>query len=206
MSLTNAYCTLQQLKNELGISDTADDSMMEIAIDAASRQIDDHCGQRFWQDGSVVARIYEPHDPYELYVDPISTTTGLIVKVDTDASGSYETTLTINTDFYLEPHNAAAEFPVRPYTEICINRNTGSYYFPTGYDAPTVQVTAKFGWPAVPDAVKKACLIQATQLFKAKDAVFGAIALGESSAMRIRSSLNPLAEALVAPYRKPAVG
>lgn len=206
MTITNGYCTLQELKNELGITDTADDSMLEIAVSAASRQIDGHCGQRFWQDGSVVARVYEVEDQWELCVDPISTTTGLIVKIDTDASGTYETTLTINTDFYLEPSNAAAEYPVRPYTEICINRNTGSYYFPTGYEAPTVQVTAKFGWPAVPDDVKKACLIQATQLFKAKDALFGAIALGDSSAMRIRSSLNPLAEALLMPYRKPAVG
>ena len=42
MSLTNCYCSLDQFKLELGISDVYDDNKAERAINAASRQIDAH--------------------------------------------------------------------------------------------------------------------------------------------------------------------
>lgn len=206
MTLTNAYVALADLKAELGISDTTDDAALELAAEAASRQVDDYTGRRFWVDDSVVARTYLPDDPYCLIVDDISTTTGLVVKVDDDDTGSYETTLTVNTDFVVWPPNAAAEYPVRPYTELHIVRSRSSYVWPTNVDAPSVQVTAKFGWPAVPDQVAKACMVQAIQLFKAKDAVFGALAMGDGTSLRVKASLNPIAEALLMAYRKPSIG
>ena len=88
MTITNGYAALADLKAELGIFDTTDDDALELAIEAASRQCDDYTGRRFWQDGSVVARTYVPDDPYCLVVDDISTTTGLVVKIDDDDSGS----------------------------------------------------------------------------------------------------------------------
>jgi len=206
VTITNGYAALADLKAELGIFDTTDDDALELAIEAASRQCDDYTGRRFWQDGSVVARTYVPDDPYCLVVDDISTTTGLVVKIDDDDSGSYETTLTVNTDVVVWPPNAAAEYPVRPYTELHIVRSRSSYVWPTNVDAPSVQVTAKFGWPAVPEQVAKACMVQAMQLFKSKDAVFGAIAMGDGTSLRMKASLNPQAESLLAAYRKPSVG
>jgi len=214
MAITNGYCTLAQIRSELGYqtAETADDTKLEQSVAAASRQIDGHCGQRFWVDGSVVDRQYYPDNPSWLDVTDyddgagISTTTGLVVKLDDDDSGTYETTLTVNTDFILEPLNAADRTPVWPYTVI---RMTGlNYWFKRSmYARPLVQVSAKFGWPAVPDDVTKACLIQAAALFKAKDAVFGGVALGDTgAALFVRSALSPLAVALLEPYRKPAVG
>ena len=78
-------------------------------------------------------------------------------------------------------------------------------YFPTELEN-TVQITAKFGWPAIPDDVEKACLVQAAQLFKASDAVFGGVAIGmDGGVLRVRSSLNPMAEGLLEGYCKPRV-
>lgn len=211
MSLTNAYATLAQLKAEVGIqvSDTLSDPMLEVALNAASRQIDKHTGwpHGFWQDSSVVAREFYTDDPNCLYVpEGISTTTGLIVKTDLDQDGTFENTLTISTSFICAPVNAADQVPVEPYTELIIVDYQTSY-FPTSYNLrPGVQVTAKFGWPAVPDDVYKACLIQATQLFKASDAVFGAIQLGDGFATRVGRGLNPMAEALLTAYCRPRVG
>lgn len=214
MSIANGYATLAQIRAELGYqtAETGDDTKLEQSVAAASRQIDGYCGQRFWQDANVVDRVYVPECPN--YLDlcdmddgaGISTITGLVVKLDTDDSGSFETTLTIDTDFYLEPRNAADRIPVWPYTAI---RLTGlNYWFiRSAYARPTVQVTAKFGWPAVPDDITKACLIQAAALFKAKDAVFGGVALGDTgAALFVRSALSPMAVALLEPYRRPAVG
>ena len=208
MSITNGYATLVQLKAQMRVplTDAADDDRLELAIAAASRQIDAHCGRRFWQDGTAVDREYICDDEDCVYVDDISTTTGLTVKTDSDLDGTYETTLTITTDFRLAPFNAADEVPVWPYSKIVLNPNS-SNAFPVNDDIPTVQVHAKFGWPAIPDDVTKACLVQAGQLFKSDDAAFGAVQFAESGvAMRVLNRLHPIAEALLEPYCKPRVG
>lgn len=205
MTLTNCYATLDDLRLELGVNDSYDDVKADVALNAASRQVDAHTGRRFWQDGSVVAREFYADESNICYVDDISTTTGLIVKTDGDDDGTFETTLTVTTHFILQPVNAADEVPVRPFT--CIRCVDSSYSFPMSSSGrPGVQVTAKFGWPAVPPDVKKATLIQAVQLFKASDAVFGGLSLGlDGGVLRVRESLNPIAAALLESYCKPRV-
>jgi hypothetical protein len=202
---TNGYCTLDQVRSHLGYktTETSNNAGIDAAIDAASRLIDAHCGRRFWQDGTVVTREFWAYSPRCVEVDDISTTTGLVVKIDDDGDGTFETTLTITTDFFLIPANAADRVPVWPYEEVWLADN---YSFPRlSNGRPGVQVTAKFGWPAVPDDVEFACIIQAAQLFKAKEAIFGAIALGES-ASRLIPAIDRQALALLADYRKPAIG
>lgn len=200
MTITNGYATLAQLKAELAISvsDTTTDTKLETAIAAASRQIDGFCARRFWQDGTVQVRTYYAGDEDECWTDDISTTTGLIVKVDYGNDGSFSTTLTVSTDYLLHPLNALSNTPARPYE--CIRTTENGQYFPEWDNRPSVQVTAKFGWPAVPDDVTKACLTQAAQLYKASDAPFGGISFGDGSVVRVRSALNPIAAALLEPY------
>jgi hypothetical protein len=202
--VANDYCTLAQVKAELKISDAADDSLLNIAISAASQQIDGYCGRRFWQDPAVVVRDYHPESPVVCEVDDISTATGLIVAIDLLGYGVYDTTLTLNTDFILEPKNAAAAVPAWPYEELHIVP-FGQNYFPHTM-RPGVRVTAKYGWPAVPDGVTKACLIQAIDLYKAKDAVFGIAGSNDYGQLRVSSGMNRLATALLGSYRKPAIG
>lgn len=206
MSITNGYASLDQLKAEVGISttDTKDDTRLEIAVASASRQIDAYCGRRFWQDSTVQVRYFHAYDPYCVDVADISTTTGLIVAIDTAATGTWSTTLTINTDFVLTPENAAAEVPVWPYTGLEL---VDGSYAPTrsdSYRRASVKITAKFGWPAVPDAVMKACLVQSTLLFKSSDAWSGGLQLSPEfgGVMRIRERLHPMAAGLVEEFVK----
>lgn len=214
MSITNGYCTLAQVKSALSITDSTDDTALELAVNAASRQIDNWCGQRFWIDGTATVREFYVDSRGALDLDltqndvyGIATTTGLVVKVDQDGDGVFETTLTSGTDFLLNPPNAADLIPVQPYTGLSFGLNTGAIYgLPASYGRPVVQVTAKWGWPAVPDDVTQACVLQAAQLFKSKDAVFGVAAFGEFGPLRVRSALNPIAEGLLAPYQRVAVG
>lgn len=208
--MTTSYCTVEALAAEVGISDGDDDSFLTLAVSAASRQIDGHCGRRFYQDDAVVIRTFYAESArfVDLLEQPdgpsteISTTTGLIVKTDEDGDGTFATTLTASTDFLLLPLNAAADG--RPFSQIYLADN---YSFPLlSNGRPGVQVTAKFGWPAIPDDVEKACLIQAAQLYASKNAVFGAVAIGDTNSMVLRSSLNNVAKALLAPYQKPVLG
>lgn len=204
MTITNGYATLAQVKDTLALgSGTTQDAKLERAINAASRQIDGATARRFWQDGSVQAVEFYADNPTLCYVDDISTTTGLIVKVDSAYDGTYATTLTINSHFILLPRNAATRTPVWPWTQIQLTPEATAY-FPVSV-RPSVQVTAKFGWPAVPDDITQACIIQAIQLYKSPDATFGGLSFGDGSFMRVRSALNPLAESLIEPYCKPRI-
>lgn len=204
--MTNPYCTLAALKLELGVplATRTEDAQLLAAIVAASRQIDGYCGRRFWQDRLVVTRLYHASSPTVCETDDISTATGLVVKIDLQGYGVYDITLAITTDFMLYPQNAALEVPARPFEEIHIVP-FAQYYFARTM-RPGVQVTAKFGWPAVPDDVTKAALLQAGQLYKAKDAIFGVAAFGDFGPMRVKARLNPIAEGLLGEYRKDAIG
>lgn len=210
------YCTLDELKAELGIgevsSDTFDDSKAQLSIAAASRQIDGFTGWRFWQDAVATARTFRPTDGSLLSLlddpsgDGIATTTGLIVALDAADVGTYGTTLTIDTDYFLGPLNAATRSPAWPYTEINLTGITYSFNG-SAYNRPTVQITAKWGWPAVPDDIHKACLVQAAQLFKAKDAAFGVAGLAGLDGIGMRAGeWNPIARGLLVNYRKPSIG
>ena len=196
------YCTADQLKSELKILDSDEDELIALACSAASEQIDHHCGQTFGAEGTATARTYRPETSLWVMVDPISTTTDLVVKVDLDGTGTYETTIA-STDYVLHPRNAAALG--LPFDEIVLVGDNS--YFPglrAGRDA--VEVTAKWGWPAVPPSVEKAARVQAAQLYKAKDTAFGVAGVAEFGILRIQARMNPVAAALLAGYRKPAVG
>lgn len=202
MAVTNGYCTLAALKAALDITDKADDGALEAAIEAASRQIDAHCGRgrKFWQDANVVARKYSPVYANRVVVDDVSTLTGLIVAVDTTDDGTFDTTLTISSDFQVEPVNAAAEYPVQPWTSIRLLDGTLSTFTRLASGRPVVQVTAKFGWPTVPDAVERACVIQARSVFKSQDTTFGSFALSLDGQPQRVPALDPMARAQLEPF------
>ena len=203
MAITNGYVTLADVINELGTNTLSDkDTQIERAIEAASRQIDDYTGRRFWQDSTVQTREYFADDALELMSQPgavmdISTTTGLVVKLDDGDDGTFATTLTINTHFIVTPTNAGDDGD--PYTGIRLVDSL--YRFPRSSSGrPGVQVTAKFGFASVPTAIEQACLIQSVLLYKATDAAMGGLSFGDGAFMRVRGGLNPVAQSLVDRY------
>lgn len=205
MTIVNGYATLPDLAAELGIQDADDDTRLDAAINAASRQIDAHTGRRFWQDATVKIREYHADDYYYAEVDDISTTTGLVVKIDTGDDGTFATTLTETTDFILHPLNAADETPVWPYDRIVL---TDTHVFPVKTSRrPGLQVTARFGWPAVPDEVRQACLIQAKNLYKATSGTFSGFQLSNEAGIVMRTpGLDAVALALLERFRKVLAG
>ena len=199
MTITNGYVTLNEAKGYLGIplADTVDDTMLEQIVESASRSIDRIAGRYFYQDSVASARYYRAVSPVSLMVDDISTTTGLLVAVDTSGGGTYPTSLTYNTDFIVEPLNAAATG--RPYTLLTA---VGPQYFPYPFNyRPGVRVTAKWGWPAIPDDIVEATLILVADLYKRKDSVGGVLGLSEMGAIRM-SPLGRDISAMVRAYRR----
>jgi hypothetical protein len=187
MSVVNGYCSVAELRNHLRDDGTKlNDSSLEKAISAASRAIDDHCDRTFWLDSGVAERTYVVTDRQVAFVDDIGSRTGLVVKTGTDGA-TFPTTLTVGTDFILEPRNAdkfaGATGPAFAFWQI---RLIGYRVFlGAGYPWPTLSVTARHGWSAVPDEVNQACILKAAALFKRKDAPFGIAGVNDFGPVRI---------------------
>ena len=201
MAITNGLCSLSDVKSAMNIFDSTDDSRLELAVEAASRMIEADCNRRFYQDAGVSARIFSALSGVLVLTDDISTTTGLIVKTDTGFDGTYGQTWTA-ADYQLEPLNGIVDGQSWPYTQI---RAVESLTWPYSRTRAVVQVTARWGWSAVPTAVKQAAIIQSISVFKSVEAPFGALGLADTGILRIRSGLHPSAAMLVAPYRRDAV-
>lgn len=176
-----------------GQSPTTKDSVnIALAITAASRAIDKESNRQFGLTGSAVARVYTYDGLYiegrpAIEVDDLMTSVGLVFKVDTNADQSYGTTLTLGTDFDMWPRNAPANG--KPWTHIVFRRSPAAYMQRW---AAGVQVTANWGWSAVPTEVKQACLIQAGRFFVRNNALFGIAGSPEiGSEMRLLDRLDP---------------
>lgn len=194
----NLYCTVESLKSRFGISDTVDDFELQRAVRAASRRIESYTGRkRFWRDPAVTVRTFTADTSRSVRVPlGISTATGLVVKTDEDGDNTFERTLTVDTDFLLRPSDALTDG--WPYTEIVLADN---YTFPihsNGRDG--VQVTARFGWPAIPDDVAEACLILSHRLFKRKETSSGVVGFDGIGATVRLSRTDPDVAELLSPY------
>lgn len=168
MTLTNCYVTLEDVKTRLGgASIDGGDPQLEQRITSACRAIDVHCGQFFYDSGAASARTFRPRSAVRLKVDPFSTTTGLIVKSDTSDDGTYATTWA-STDYEVDYFGDNPSYPFDTIEAV------GSYTFPIYYRRRrTVQVTARWGWSAVPQNVLEAATILSVDLWKRKDTPFG---------------------------------
>ena len=173
-----AYTTTALVKASLGIplAATAEDTAIQAAIDAAEALIDNYTGRTF--ETVTESRTYLPRTASVVDVDDIATASGLVIKTDEDQDGTFETTLTVTTD-YVIVKNAA---PFRLITNV----NRG---WPLSlYGRPTIEVTATWGYgTSVPDNIKQAALLMATRLFQRKASPLGfqAGAISEFGPVRI---------------------
>ena len=198
MAITNGYATLADLKAALRITDSVDDSLIEISIEAASREIDGHCNRVFYSTSGT--RVYNPVDTFVTNTDDIVSVTTL--KTSSNAEVYDQTWKT--TDFQLEPLNGVSGGLVQPYTRI---RAVGDYLFPiwsvgsTYNNFAPVQVVGVFGWSAIPTAVKQACILLAMRQFKRYDSPLGVAGFGDLGAIRV-GRVDPDVEALLQPFKK----
>lgn len=153
----------------------------KLCVSAASRAIDEYTDRRFTAAGTVSSvRYYSPLDGWSLRVDDV-TSVGT-VEVDYDGDGTFETTWVENTDYVLEPLNAATDG--KPYEEIRVRSNGA---MPMPCRERSVKVTGTFGWPDTPEQVKAATSLLATKLLKRiREAPFGVVGVGiDNIAVRV---------------------
>jgi hypothetical protein len=198
MGITNGYATLAQYKAEHEIDDYVDDAMIERAIEAGSRIIDEITWRRFY----VVpeTRYYTAEDSTILYVDDLTAVTTL--KTDADGDRVYEQTWQ-STDYDLMPFNANRNGEPYMWIELAPN---GNYSFPLTRKG--VEIDGGFGWSATaPPLIFQACLMAAQRILKRKDTPLGvsaAVASGQFAVIVTELKADPDFMRLISSYIKGA--
>ena len=173
--MANEYVTSAALKATLTLTgETFADADVAVAVESASRGIDELCERRFWLDADALqVRYYDAISRDLVRIDDLVTLTSLVT--DPGGDGTFEETWTVNTDYILTPMNAAADG--RPY-ETITRHPSGDYLFPVLYPR-AIKVTGKFGWSAIPPAIVEATTILAARLLKrSREAPFGITGMG----------------------------
>lgn len=196
------YATIAELKSKLRIpsGDTQDDSELTGAVTAASRAIDHATNRQFGQVSPVEARVYSARWDrtwcrWVVDTDDISSSTGLLVAVDDNDDQVFDKSI---TDFRLAPVNEDEKG--RPWTQIVVNSDSANV--PTKAK-DSVQVTALWGWAAVPATIKEATLLQAERFYYRREAPFGvAGSPSVGSEIRLLSMVDPDVAVMVRSYRR----
>lgn len=184
------YLTREELKNTLELTGQSfADADIDVAIEAASRGLEDAWGARWTLGADGEARYYTAYERDVELGDVLK-----ITSVDLDygspwgfvGGGTYSTPLT-TADYRLLPITSglvADGGDGTPFKTLQLTRGSSVRCLPRGVDA--VKITGQFGWETVPAGVRQATSIIATRLFKrTREAPFGIHALGlEGAAVR----------------------
>jgi len=194
MAIANGYSTLAETKAALRITDSIDDSLLEMAIESASRLVDAYCARSFYNAGTA-ARYFVADTDWVTNIDDVISITE--VATDTSADGTFDVIWQAN-DYQLEPLNGRVDGLAVPYNAI---RAIDSYTFPIWGGEGLVKVTGTWGWNAIPTAIKQATIIQASRIFKRLDSPLGVLSSPDLGFIRVGSRLDPDVAQLVDSYR-----
>lgn len=194
MAITNGYCTLAEVKAALRITDTIDDSLLEMSVESASRLIDGYANRSFYSAGTA-SRYFVADNDFLTYIDDAVTITE--IATDSSADGTYDI-IWQASDYQLEPLNGRVDGLPAPYNAI---RAIGDYTFPIWGGEGLVKVTGTWGFSTVPVTVKQAAIIQASRIFKRLDSPLGVLSSPDLGYIRVSSRLDPDVAMLIDPYK-----
>jgi len=194
----NEYCTLPEMKapDVLNFTDTTHDKVLEREIEAISRKIDEYCGRTFYNISSVEARYFTPERYDQLKIDDIYSETDMVVKFDTTNDGTYDLTLS-NSDWDLWPYNPKNG---RPWIRLEMTyTNAYSFYL----RRKSVEITALYGWAAIPPEVNQACVMQTNRYHRRNQTILGVAGATALGAVTLKvPELDPDVKDLLLPLRK----
>lgn len=196
MAVTNGYASLSDVKAALRISDAIDDSLLELSIESASREIDGYTQRSFYNAGTAV-RYYYPQDSFTVLTDDLVSVSEIATSVD---NAIYDTVWT-SSDYQLEPLNGIKGGIVQPFSQI---RAVGDYLFPQEqepFSEATVRITGVWGWATIPTQIRQATILLASRHYKRYDSPLGVAGFGDLGAIRV-GRVDPDVENLIAPFRR----
>lgn len=188
-----AYCTLDDVKTYLGITETTDDALIETCITAAKAAIDNYCSTAFDVDTDTT-RCYnnQSHliEGRGLHLDRYTLATApTMVKLNgVDVTSSVKT---YEVPIYRLVLSGASGLSWR---------DCSSDYDPE--DA--IEITGKWGYSVTPpQPIVQACIIWASHLYQIKDAApDGTLSLSTVEQQQRVVAIPHNAQALLEPYRR----
>lgn len=193
MTISNGYATLQDVKASLRLSDTYDDALIELAIESASRAIDQYTGRYFYSSGTAT-RLFVAESWDVVNIDDAIS----VSLVETNLNDNWGTTWAAS-DYQTEPLNGVSDgIPGWPITKL---RAIDNYAFPIYRGEALVRVTGSWGWSTVPTAIKQATVLQAARVFKRNDSPTGILSSPDLGFIRIGTKLDPDVAILIDAYR-----
>ena len=162
IAISDSYSTVAEYKAAIGraeswATDAARDATILLNLTGISRYIERKLGRCFNKDAASVARLYmrdQLKDPTLLWVDDLAATPTSII-IDSGNDGAFGETALVAADYELWPLNAAYGPEARPWDRIKATPWGAKVEWP---HSVRVQVTAQWGWPAVPQAIKDATI------------------------------------------------
>ncbi len=163
MELTE-YTNLETMRLYLTVQTKEYDSLVTDAISSASREVDRRCNRYFGKSTEPSTRVFAVEGNGLLMVDDIAD------------PGSIEIPTVLQ--YQALPFNGVVDgVPGHPITRI------KSTHFCEG---DHVEVTAIWGWPAVPEVVREATKMLAAETFMQRDAPLGVKGMDEFGMIRLR--------------------
>jgi hypothetical protein len=196
VAITNGYATLAQIKAAVRIpsGDSVDDSLLNMAVESASRMIDAECDRNFYSSGTAT-RDYTPNDAYTVDTDDLTSIVS--VKIDDAGEGTFPITLA-TTDYQTEPLNQRVSGNAFPIYRL---RMIGDYLLPIWGHQATVRIQGVFGFTPLPIQITQACVIQSSRIYKRLDSPLGVAGFGDMGAIRV-GKVDPDVAQLIRPFKK----
>ncbi len=186
----NDYIDRDMVKQALFLTTAEWDGYLDLLIGAAADAVSRHADRQFLASQEPEGRYFDGRSGMTLDIDDAVSVSSF--KVDTSGDGDFGVALIEGVDFDLYPLNSVPKFSVK-----LRKKGQLSSFPPFGR---SVEVVARWGWPAVPDVVRESVLLTASRWFKRRDTGYGDAYSGESGL------LDSDVVAMLAPYRRRTTG
>jgi len=229
------YATASELRGQIDKTSTADDTVLENILRAASRTIDRFCNRRdgFLAPAAASARYFVGSGDTIQWINECASVSAVAVKDSpSDDEDDYTSwtlgTVGSTTDADVFPASGDPEVPdynSTPYTFLVIGSNAAYSLFPSGSfttrggfrpagnrtrGVPTVCIEARWGYAiTVPDDIREAAIMQSARWYKRlQSAMADTLASTELGTLLYRQSIDPDIKLILQEgrYVKPPVG
>lgn len=167
--VVNEYARLSEFRRHLGSSvggaqTDATDVRLLATLEQVSREFDRETHNPMYLRQMVrYVQWPRPCEPRELLIPPAASLSAVAYRTST--SGSY-TTLTVDTDYWLEPHDRVTGEPIR---KIVLNPEGSLSAWPVGTDERGVRLTGLFGYAG--ERVATGATVQSNPLSSSAESV-----------------------------------
>lgn len=202
MPLATSYATPAQYRERAGKADTAEDAVIAEQLSAVSRYIDRRLRRAFGKTDAPEARWCDSWGGGRLWLPgDVAGSSGLAVSVDADGDGVAEQPLVEGSDYMPGPVDWSGAGT--PYEYLDLLPRAVLRQWPVG--RRTVQVTAIWGWPAVPEPIRELAIALTRQLRDMEQAGFTLTLEAVDAAIRLSPEASHLLRQVERAYGRPSL-